>query len=97
MNPIRTILWPAGCTRKKLMNNPRMLLWIGFILVFLGFAIPFLIVIKVLSSTFFLNFLAFGTSVAGLFLGVLGTSGLYAERQEKNRWMREDWLNSERE
>ena len=79
------------------MNNPRLLLWIGFILVFLGFALPFLIVIKILPSTFFLNFFAFGASVTGLYLGILGTSGLYAERKQKNRWMREDWLNSERE
>jgi hypothetical protein len=38
----------------------------------LGVALPFLMVIQVLESTFFLNFLAWGASVAGLAFGTIG-------------------------
>lgn len=50
----------------------RRLIIIGFFLVLFGAVLPFLIVLGYVESTFFLNFLAFGASVAGLFLGVLG-------------------------
>ena len=39
---------------------------------FLGIILPFLMVIKVLESTFFLNFFAYGASVAGLAFGTIG-------------------------
>ena len=55
-------------------RNPRLLLVIGFLLVLLGAVIPWLMVLKVIRSTFFLNFLAAGVSVAGLVLGVIGTA-----------------------
>ena len=74
--------------------QPKKLIGIGFILVFLGFIIPFLIVIKILPSTFFLNFFSFAASVGGLYLGIIGASGLYVERKHKNKWMSEDWINS---
>jgi hypothetical protein len=38
----------------------------------LGIILPFLMVIHVLESTFFLNFFSWGASVAGLALGTLG-------------------------
>jgi hypothetical protein len=37
-----------------------------------GIVLPFLMVIKVLESTFFLNFFSWGASVAGLALGTIG-------------------------
>jgi hypothetical protein len=37
-----------------------------------GACLPFLMVIHILESTFFLNFIAFGSQVAGLFLGMIG-------------------------
>jgi hypothetical protein len=54
------------------LNNPRSLLIVGFVLVFFGAAAPFLMVIGVLESTFFLNFASFIGSIVGLFLGLLG-------------------------
>ena len=54
------------------MMNPRNLLIIGFLMVVVGAVLPFLIVIRLLPSTFLLNFIAYGVSVGGLFLGVLG-------------------------
>ena len=54
------------------MNSPRFLLSLGVILMLLGIALPFLMVINVLESTFFLNFFSWGASVAGLAFGTIG-------------------------
>lgn len=54
------------------MNPPRLLLSLGVVLMLLGVALPFLMVIQVLESTFFLNFFSWGASVAGLALGTIG-------------------------
>jgi hypothetical protein len=43
---------------------------------------PFLMVIKVVESTFTLNFLSWGASVGGLYLGVMAVAGL-VRRQKK--------------
>jgi hypothetical protein len=58
--------------RANFMNSPRFLLGLGVFLMLLGVALPFLMVIKVLESSFFLNFLAWGASVAGLAFGTIG-------------------------
>lgn len=50
------------------------LIVVGFFMVLTGAVLPFLIVMGVLESTFFLNFLAFATSVIGVFLGILGAA-----------------------
>jgi len=55
-----------------MMNSPRFLLSLGLFLMLLGILLPFLMVIKVLASTFFLNFFSWGASVAGLALGTVG-------------------------
>jgi len=57
---------------------------IGFVLVMLGAVLPFLIVLQVIESTFFLNFFAYGASVAGLFLGFIGASLYVREQRSKN-------------
>ena len=54
------------------MNSPRLLLSLGLALMLLGIILPFLMVIKVLESTFFLNFFSWGASVAGLSFGTIG-------------------------
>jgi hypothetical protein len=53
--------------------SPGMIIGIGFLLVLFGAVAPFLMVMKILPSTFFLNFLAYGASVTGLILGVVGS------------------------
>jgi hypothetical protein len=55
-----------------MMRSPRFLLSLGIILMLLGIVLPFLMVIKVLESNFFLNFFSYGASVAGLALGTIG-------------------------
>ena len=54
------------------MNSPRLLLSLGVFLLLLGVVLPFLMVVQVLESTFFLNFFSWGASVAGLAFGTIG-------------------------
>jgi len=54
--------------------NPKRLILIGFFLVLAGAVLPFLMVIQVFESTFFLNFFSFGATMAGLLLGTVGAA-----------------------
>ena len=56
------------------MPSPRFLLSLGLILLLSGWLIPFLIIIYVIPSTLFLNFLGWGLSISGLFLGFIGSA-----------------------
>jgi hypothetical protein len=53
---------------------PKRLILIGFLLVLAGVVLPFLMVIQVLESTFFLNFFSFGATMTGLLLGMVGAT-----------------------
>ncbi len=68
----------------KKFSGPFTLIGIGFGLVILGFIIPLLMVMQVLQSTYFLNFLGYVASISGLMLGIIGTS-MYASYSRKNR------------
>jgi hypothetical protein len=59
--------------------SSRTIIVIGFILVLLGFLLPLLMVMKVLESTFFLNFFSFVASLIGLFLGLMGAAQMAVE------------------
>jgi hypothetical protein len=63
-------------------DKPRTLLFIAISLLLFGWAMPFLMVIKAVESTFFLNFLSWGASVAGLYLGVMAMAGLVRRRKK---------------
>lgn len=65
-----------------MMNSPRLMVTIGLILMLLGIILPFLMLIHVLESTFFLNFFSWGASVGGLFLGVIGVATWMRTRKE---------------
>jgi hypothetical protein len=54
------------------LKSPRLLLALSLVLMVLGIVLPFLMVIQVLESTFFLNFFSWGASVAGLAFGTIG-------------------------
>lgn len=54
--------------------DPKRLILIGFFLVLAGAVLPFLMVIQVFESTFFLNFFSFGATMAGLLLGMVGAA-----------------------
>ena len=57
-----------------MLRNPVHLILIGLVLVILGAALPFLMVIHIIRSTFFLNFFSYAASLAGLFLGLIGSA-----------------------
>lgn len=61
---------------------PWSLILIGFLLSVLGVALPFLMLIQIIPSTFFLNFFAFTVMMIGLILGIIG-SALYVRRRRK--------------
>jgi hypothetical protein len=52
--------------------RPAYLMIIAFILLLAGWMLPFLMVIHVLPSTFFLNFFSYTISTIGLIVGVVG-------------------------
>jgi hypothetical protein len=54
--------------------HPKYIILLGFSLVLLGFVLPFLMVMRLVEPSFFLSFLSYGASVAGLFLGIIGAS-----------------------
>jgi membrane associated rhomboid family serine protease len=64
--------------------SPGKIILIGFVLVLLGVILPFLMVIHVLPSTFFLNFFSFAASVFGLMLGMYGAA-TYVRNQRRKR------------
>ena len=65
-----------------MIKSPRFMVGLGLTLMLLGIVLPFLMLIKVLESTFFLNFFAYGASVGGLFMGVIGVAYWVRTRKE---------------
>jgi len=57
---------------------------VGFGCVILGAILPFLMVMRILNSTLFLNFFSYTISVIGLFLGIIGASLLVRFRRKKD-------------
>jgi len=66
----------------------RQLIALAIFLLLFGCIMPFLMALRVVESTFFLNFLSFGASVLGLFLGLAGIAG--ARTVQKGKTKRED-------
>ncbi len=62
--------------------SPLKIILIGLFLVILGVVLPFLMVLHVLQSTFFLNFFSYTSSLAGLILGITGAS-MYVRMKKK--------------
>jgi membrane associated rhomboid family serine protease len=63
-------------------ERPRTLLFIALGLLLFGWVMPFLMVLRVVESTFFLNFLSWGASVGGLYLGVIAVASLVRRRKK---------------
>lgn len=60
--------------------TPRNMMIIGTLLMLAGVIFPFLMVTKVLESTFFLNFFSYIASVLGMLIGIIGFA-LYGRSQ----------------
>ncbi len=54
--------------------KPVYLIIIGFICVLLGAFLPYLMVMRFVESTFFLNFFSYAISMVGLFMGLIGSA-----------------------
>jgi len=54
------------------MTSPRFFFILGSILLLIGWVIPMLILMRMIPSTFVLNFIGWSASVSGLFLGFFG-------------------------
>lgn len=52
--------------------SPLNMIFLGAALLMLGVLLPLLMVIKILPSTFWLNFLSYTASVVGMFVGLIG-------------------------
>jgi len=63
---------PAGCSRMFSKLSPKWMMIIGVALMLLGVILPWLMVLQLVQSTFFLVFLSHACSVAGVILGFLG-------------------------
>jgi hypothetical protein len=62
----------------------KQLLFLSIFLLLFGCIMPFLMVLRVVDSTFFLNFLSFGASILGLFLGLAGIAGARFVQKSKS-------------
>lgn len=62
--------------------RPKTLILVGFVLVVVGFVLPFLMVMQVVESTFFLNFISYAASVVGMVLGMIGAVQYYVTHKK---------------
>jgi len=61
----------------------KMLIILGAVLLFIGAALPFAMVIRILDSTFFLNFLSAISSVFGFIVGFIGIIEIYQKNNSE--------------
>ncbi len=66
---------------KESAASPKGLVAIGLLLMVTGVVLPFLMVMHILESTFFLNFFSYGASVSGLFIGIIGASQVIGKKR----------------
>lgn len=69
-----------------IFEHPKRLMVFAVLLMVFGFVMPFLMALKVIESTLFLNFLSFGASVLGLLLGLSAIGISVGREQPKNRY-----------
>ena len=62
--------------------SPTVMIVTAFFLMVAGVVLPLLMVIHVVESTFFLNFLSYTVSLIGIFLGTIGVA-LYSSRRRR--------------
>ncbi len=64
-----------------MLLQPKRMLIIGAFLVIFGVVVPFLMVLRLIETTFWLSFLAYAASVAGLLFGVIGAAMYVRQRK----------------
>lgn len=63
--------------------SPWKIILLGFVLVLVSVILPLLMVIQIIPSTIFLNFLTYTLSVAGMIIGFVGMTFIVRLRREK--------------
>jgi len=63
----------------------------GFFMVLFGFVMPFLFILRIVEINFFLAFLSYGVSLAGLLFGIIGIAMIGLERRHKDRRAHEEY------
>ncbi|GAB4505627.1 MAG: hypothetical protein Fur0043_26240 [Anaerolineales bacterium] len=69
--------------REQLFEHPRLLFVLAVLLMLFGVVMPFLMVIGVVESTFFLNFLSYGASTLGFLLGFVALAASRLRQRKK--------------
>lgn len=62
--------------------SPGAMIATALLLMVAGVVLPLFMVIHVVKSTFFLNFLAYALSLIGIFLGIIGVSRYVGRRRK---------------
>lgn len=71
--------------------HPGRFMIVAFFLLLAGAVLPFLMMIRVLESTFFLNFFSYTASAAGLFIGILGIAMYVGKTKKQKDNMHDYW------
>jgi membrane protein implicated in regulation of membrane protease activity len=66
--------------------QPWKMIVVGGLMMLVSMVLPWLMVLQILRSTFFLNFLAYGLSVAGLLIGFMGMVSLVRIRRTVQKY-----------
>lgn len=64
--------------------TPVQMILLGFFLMILGVVLPFLMVIHIIESTFFLNFFSYTSSLVGVIVGFIGVTTWFRGRPKKD-------------
>ena len=67
-----------------MLDHPERLLVLAVFLLLFGCSMPFLMVTQAVESTYFMNFLSFGASMTGLFLGIIGIAQQRLKTRKKD-------------
>jgi hypothetical protein len=67
---------------RPLKSDSKTLIWVGGIAVLLGCVLPFLMVLKYLPSTYFLNFLSYVFQLVGMTTSTVGAFSIVKRRQD---------------
>mgnify|MGYP001258241075 FL=1 len=57
------------------------LMFISFLLLLMGVVIPFMMIMEVIKTTFFLSFLSFFLSLVGVIVGIVGSLSYAREKR----------------
>jgi len=77
----------------KSLLSPGKMIAVGFVMVILGAALPFMMVLRMIEPTFFLIFLAYGVSIGGLLLGFVGAAYIFLADRRRQRDRFEDYIH----